>query len=327
MWWYTDILTNVYLHLFAHYDYYVYIYIYLYIHTSVCIHISSSHLKNQTLISPLQMMRRTEWLKLPNKKLGESKTTITNKLASWKRTFSHLKKWMFGILHIIFLLGPGLFFMRLLAVSFRECNRKQQDSQAMGPILLVVPWDGHVDTWRTGGLWRVGLREVAGLLNQLAYLWKYVQIIWQTTSCLSESHWFCFTNFDRLLKGERLCIGSYWKSSKSLKICHVLDGEIILSMWCCRFLTDGTPSLKYCMKVLGHALLLLFPSYGPFFLIWNDPKHSISLSQQPRLWLVAGGAAPGRGAGEAAFKTACVNCNFQCLRHRDFLEARNESYG
>ena len=61
-----------------------------------------------------------------------------------------------------FLLGPGLFFMRLLAVSFRECNRKQQDSQAMGPMFLVVPWDGHVDTWRTGGLWRVGMREVAG---------------------------------------------------------------------------------------------------------------------------------------------------------------------
>lgn len=144
------------------------VYIYMYIHTYICVYTyfcvagAPSPLKNQSLISPLQMMRRTEWLKLPNKKLGESKTTITNKLASRKRTFSHLKKWMFGILHIIFLLGPGLFFMRFLAVSFRECNRKQQDSQAMGPILLVVPWDGHVDTWRTGGLWRVGLREVAG---------------------------------------------------------------------------------------------------------------------------------------------------------------------
>ena len=138
-----------------------------------------------------------------------------------------------------------------------------------------------------------------------------MQIIWQTTSCLSESRWFCFTNFNTLLKGERLCIGSYWywKLSKSLEICHVLDGEIFLSMWCCRSLTDGTPSFEILYE--GFRLCLCAASFVSIlwtFLLDLELSETLDFSF----------AATQAVAGGAAEDLHDVNCNFQCLRHRDW---------
>lgn len=112
-------------------------------------------------------------------------------------------------------------------------------------------------------------------------------------------------------RGERLCIGSYWywKLSKSLEICHVLDGEIFLSMWCCRFLTDGTPSFEILYE--GFRLCLCAASFVSIlwtFLLDLELSETLDFSF----------AATQAVAGGAAEDLHDVNCNFQCLRHRDW---------
>ena len=89
----------------------------------------------------------------------------------------------------------------------------------------------------------------------------------------------------------------------------VLDGEIFLSMWCCRSLTDGTPSFEILYE--GFRLCLCTASFvsilGTFLL-------DLELSET----LDVSFAATQAVAGGAAEDLHDVNCNFQCLRHCDW---------
>lgn len=99
------------------------------------------------------------------------------------------------------------------------------------------------------------------------------------------------------------------KLSKSLEICHVLDGEIFLSMWCCRSLTDGTPSFEILYE--GFRLCLCAASFVSIlwtFLLDLELSETLDFSF----------AATQAVAGGAAEDLHDVNCNFQCLRHRDW---------
>ena len=90
-------------------------------------------------------------------------------------------------------------------------------------------------------------------------------------------------------------------------------------MWCCRSLTDGTPSFEILYEGFRLCTASFVSILGTFLL-------DLELSETLDFSFAATQAVAG-GAAEDLHKTPCVNCNFQCLRHRDFLEARNESYG
>ena len=86
-------------------------------------------------------------------------------------------------------------------------------------------------------------------------------------------------------------------------------------MWCCRSLTDGTPSFEILYE--GFRLCLCAASFVSIlwtFLLDLELSETLDFSF----------AATQAVAGGAAEDLHDVNCNFQCLRHRDWRGDRGK---